>query len=146
MLNNGGLFIEYYYVFGEGRGKKRPKSCVHTKWMTPYGKPAKTSGLDFQMCRFRVGSYGHNDKSIEFYTRATQYTHGSEEQATGLNYKVVAIHPLSKPFYASSTFGNFSLAGFEIELQRHSWQYILDFYLPTTFFVSVSWVSPFDKT
>ena len=37
--------------------------------------------------------------------------------------------------------GNFSLAGFEMILRRHVSHYIINYYLPSSLFVVVSWVS-----
>ena len=97
--------------------------------------------LYVQTCKFRFGSYGYNDSYVQFYTRDIIYKQDSEEQATGLQYQVVSVSPLRNPVYKSSTLGDFSLAGFEIQLIRHSKHYILDYYIPTSFFVCVSWVS-----
>ena len=44
-------------------------------------------------------------------------------------------------YYAWEDIGNFSLAGFQIRLERHSLKYIFNFYLPSGLFVVMSWVS-----
>ena len=40
----------------------------------------------------------------------------------------------------SAVGSNYSLAGFEIHLTRHSKEYIIDYYLTSGLFVIVSWV------
>ena len=43
--------------------------------------------------------------------------------------------------FIGGALGNFSLAGFEMILQRHVSHYIINYYLPSSLFVVVSWVS-----
>ena len=41
----------------------------------------------------------------------------------------------------SSGLGNFSIAGFEVRLKRHSMKYIIYNYFPSGLFVCLSWIS-----
>ena len=61
--------------------------------------------LYLQTCKFRFGSYGYNDSYIQFYTRDIVYKQDSEEQATGLQYKVVSVSPLKNPVYKTIKIG-----------------------------------------
>lgn len=43
--------------------------------------------------------------------------------------------------FDSGPLGNYSLAGFEMVLDRHVSHYIINYYLPSGLFVAVSWIS-----
>merc|ERR1712147_10039 len=43
--------------------------------------------------------------------------------------------------FPAGPLGNFSLAGFEMTLERHFTSYIITYYLPSGLFVVVSWIS-----
>ena len=63
-------------------------------------------------------------------------------QATQLDYEVTGLETVSNhSVYFGANLERYSLAGFELTFQRYFGQYLLDYYLPTSLFVCVSWVS-----
>lgn len=96
--------------------------------------------LDTQVCKFQVGSYSYNDDKMVFNTISAGYQKGSNTIA--LDY-AITIKPLKEEdaVFLGGGLGNFSLAGFEMKLQRHVSTYIITYYLPSGLFVIVSWIS-----
>ena len=97
--------------------------------------------LDTQVCQFQVGSYSFNDQIMTFKTGSAGYsTKGGNSIA--LDY-AITINQLksSDSVFDGDSLGNFSLAGFEMVLQRYVSTYIITYYLPSGLFVIVSWIS-----
>ena len=69
----------------------------------------------------------------------------NEEKKTVLDYhlNVKELEGRDLYWYWEGTKENYSLAGFEMNLQRHSTKYIVDYYLPSGLFVVTSWVYDF---
>merc|ERR1711860_379318 len=65
-----------------------------------------------------------------------------QSQSITLDYKITInnLHKRDKIFNGGAL-GNFSLAGFEMKLERHFMSYIITYYLPSGLFVVVSWIS-----
>ena len=63
-----------------------------------------------------------------------------ENQILDYDFKASRLKEDDIVQYWSSTGKNYSVAGFEIRLQRHALQYIVQYYLTTGLFVVVSWV------
>ena len=63
-----------------------------------------------------------------------------ENQILDYDFKASRLKEDDIVQYWSSTGKNYSVAGFEIRLQRHALQYIVQYYLTTGLFVIVSWV------
>ena len=63
-----------------------------------------------------------------------------ENQILDYDFKASRLKDNDIVQYWSSTGKNYSVAGFEIRLQRHPLQYIVQYYLTTGLFVVVSWV------
>ena len=115
--------------------------------------------LDTQKCKFLVGSYSYDDKKMQFTTKEANYFK-VEQESVGyqdirkgntiiLDYDI-KIDPLQEKdqIFNGGTLGNFSLAGFEMVLERRVASYILSYYLPSALFVIISWISfliPMDK-
>ena len=95
--------------------------------------------LDSQICKFRIGSYAFDENKMKFKTQKLFY----DEQGynTVLDY-TIDIYSMEQRdvFYIWDEIGNFSLAGFEMKLNRHSLKYLINYYLPSSLFVIVSWV------
>ena len=53
----------------------------------------------------------------------------------------VVVEPMKDGSISSSGFGNYSVTGFKFRLKRRPFQYIVNYYLPSSLFVVVSWVS-----
>ena len=92
-----------------------------------------------QDCNFELGSYSHQSFEMAF----TVYKFNDlleEESATVLDYDA-RIEQLEA---WNSTYGKgekYSLVGFKIKLKRAYKPYVINFYMPSTIFVMVSWIS-----
>merc|ERR1712223_262914 len=96
--------------------------------------------LDTQTCKFQVGSYSYDDNRMLFDVSTLGYI--QQSQSITLDYKIT-INNLHKrdQIFNGGALGNFSLAGFEMKLERHFMSYIITYYLPSGLFVVVSWIS-----
>ena len=95
--------------------------------------------LDSHVCHFQVGSYANINTIMKFKTKILEYE--SSERNAILDYNVeVQPLPEDKQTYVWHI-GNLSLAGFSIKLKRNVFKYIIQYYLPSSLFVIVSWVS-----
>ena len=75
------------------------------------------------------------------FTANKLYYNGKEDN-TVLDYGVQLLDlGESEKLYVWVDVGNYSLAGFQIRLERHSLKYIFNYYLPSGLFVVMSWVS-----
>ena len=97
--------------------------------------------LDTQSCKFQVGSYSYDDSQMTFQTLRAGYD-GKAENSIALDY-AIEIKRLSQQdsILLFDGLGNFSLAGFELVLNRYVSTYIITYYLPSGLFVIVSWIS-----
>ena len=98
--------------------------------------------LDTQRCQFQVGSYSYDDTKMIFITEHAGYQAPKVANKIALDYAIAIrnLHPADAVFLGGSL-GNFSLAGFEMELHRFVSTYIITYYLPSGLFVIVSWIS-----
>ena len=96
--------------------------------------------LDIQLCKFRVGSFAYDRNKMTFVSEKLFYD--EESYNTVLDYAIDTYDlNFQDSFYIWEGIGNFSLAGFEMKLERHSLKYFFNYYLPSGLFVIVSWVS-----
>ena len=97
--------------------------------------------LDTQSCKFQVGSYSYDDSQMTFKTEKAGYD-SKTQNSIALDY-AIEIRPLSQEdsVLQFDGLGNFSLAGFELVLDRYVSTYIITYYLPSGLFVIVSWIS-----
>ena len=95
--------------------------------------------LDTQKCKFRVGSFAYDQQKMKFKIQKLFYE--AKSSNTVLDYSI-DIYSMDErdSFYVWDGIDNFSLAGFEMKLQRHSLKYVANYYLPSGLFVIVSWV------
>ena len=65
-----------------------------------------------------------------------------EKKRTILDYhlQVKELKKEDLQWYWEGTNRNYSLAGFEMKLKRHTTKYIVEYYLPSGLFVITSWV------
>lgn len=100
--------------------------------------------FDSQTCRFRAGSYSYDSSKLLFLTERAGYSRPrtlEESQEVPMDY-TVAIEPLAPNSQREyKEYGNFSLAGFELVLNRHKASYIAAYYLPSGVVVVLSWSS-----
>jgi len=98
--------------------------------------------LDTQICKFQVGSYSYEMSRMKFGVSTLGYIQSSGSQSIILDYKI-SINELRNrdQIFDAGALGNFSLAGFEMTLERHVMSYIITYYLPSGLFVVVSWIS-----
>jgi len=96
--------------------------------------------LDTQICKFQVGSYSYDDGRMVFDVSTLGYIQNT--QSIILDYAINIKNLKRKDqMFDAGALGNFSLAGFEMTLERHFTSYIITYYLPSGLFVVVSWIS-----
>jgi len=97
--------------------------------------------LDTQSCKFQIGSYSYDDSQMTFTTISAKYD-GKKQNSIALDYAIEIRQLSSKDsILLFDGLGNFSLAGFELVLNRYVSTYIITYYLPSGLFVIVSWIS-----
>jgi len=98
--------------------------------------------LDTQICKFQVGSYSYEMSKMTFTQSNKVQGFVKTKNSVVLDYHVSVI-PLENPdrILSYGELGNFSVAGFEMVLERHLSHYIITYYLPSGLFVVVSWIS-----
>lgn len=96
--------------------------------------------LDTQVCKFQVGSYSYNSEKMIFAVSQLGYAHTSRSIVLDYDIQISPLEEADKMF-VGGPLGNYSLAGFEMILQRHVSHYIITYYLPSGLFVVVSWIS-----
>ena len=97
--------------------------------------------MDTQICKFKIGSFSSDQNTLIFQTNAL--SHENLDKNAVLDYSAQAF--LLNDYdtfiiWASEADVNYSVAGFEIHLQRHSSKYLVNYYLPSGLFVVTSWV------
>ena len=100
-----------------------------------------------QTCLFQIGDYSYDSRFVRYSTYVLDYSNKKEERTVLLEYDI-SINPLKEKdtIYKWSTIGsNYSLAGFEITLKRHTKEFIIEYYLTSGLFVIVSWVRYMSK-
>ena len=97
--------------------------------------------FDTQTCKFQIGSYSYDDSQMTFTTLSANFD-GKSENSIPLNY-AINIRNLSAEdsILILDGSGNFSVAGFEVILDRHVSTFIFTYFLPSGLFVVISWVS-----
>jgi len=96
--------------------------------------------LDTQTCKFQVGSYSYDMSRMIFDVSTLGYI--QQSQSITLDYAITINNLKEKDqLFNGGALGNFSLAGFELKLERHFMSYIITYYLPSGLFVVVSWIS-----
>lgn len=95
--------------------------------------------LDTQVCKFQVGSYSYDMTKMLFRVSKLTFI---QKQSIILDYSIEIRNLREKDkIFLAGALGNYSLAGFEMNLQRHVMSYIITYYLPSGLFVVVSWIS-----
>ncbi|TRY80231.1 hypothetical protein TCAL_15433, partial [Tigriopus californicus] len=86
-----------------------------------------------------VGSYSYDMTKMLFNISHLTFI---QKQSIILDYsiEILNLKPRDKIFLAGAL-GNYSLAGFQMNLRRHVMSYIITYYLPSGLFVVVSWIS-----
>ena len=96
--------------------------------------------LDTQVCKFQIGSYSNDDSEMTFTTLRANFDDKSENTIP-LDYAIKIRELTPNDSILIFPQFNFSLAGFEMVLDRHVSNYIFVHYLPSGLFVVVSWIS-----
>jgi hypothetical protein len=97
--------------------------------------------FDTQNCFLVFGSFSQEAHRLQFFLGSLT----SEEitKQSVLDYSI-QVRPIQegddRPPVMTYNGQNFSIAGIKIELQRKTTKYLINYYLPPTFFVVVSWV------
>jgi len=98
--------------------------------------------LDTQICKFQVGSYSYEMSKMTFTQSNKVQGYVKTKHSVVLDYSVNIIPLEGEELILSyGELGNFSVAGFEMVLQRHVSHYLITYYLPSGLFVVVSWIS-----
>jgi len=96
--------------------------------------------LDTQTCKFQVGSYSYDMARMVFEIATLGYIQRNQSIVMDYEIEIRNLKEEDKIFPAGPL-GNYSLAGFEMTLERHVMSYIITYYLPSGLFVVVSWIS-----
>jgi len=96
--------------------------------------------LDTQQCKFQVGSYSYDMTRMVFDVSTLGYIQNTQSIILDYDIEIKELNKNDQIFEAGAL-GNFSLAGFEMNLSRHVMSYIITYYLPSGLFVLVSWIS-----
>jgi len=99
--------------------------------------------FDTQTCKFRVGSYSYNESKMHFVTKNAGYASLGRHGRPVLDYDISRVSALAAEDSTLDygALGNFSIAGFEMVLNRHVSTYLITFFIPSGLFVIVSWIS-----
>lgn len=96
--------------------------------------------MDTQTCKFQVGSFNYDNTKMVYRTYYLPLMPNSTESI--LDYEVeIASLKIEDTFYLPAETGNYSVAGFEMVLNRKVAHYMITYYLPSSLFVVVSWAS-----
>ena len=74
-----------------------------------------------------------------FYTNLLKYDKTTKHSVLDFSFEVFPLDQRDE-FLVWHHY-NYSLTGFEMRLERNSFKYIVNYYLPSGLFVVVSWVS-----
>jgi len=98
--------------------------------------------FDTQTCKFRVGSYSYDMSKMHFITKNAGYASLGRHGRPVLDYDISTNTLAAEDSILNyGALGNFSLAGFEMVLNRHVSTYMITFFIPSGLFVIVSWMS-----
>lgn len=98
--------------------------------------------LDTQTCKFQVGSYSYDVAKMTFTQTNKVQGYGKTAHSVVLDYAVNVLQLNTEDqMLGYGELGNFSVAGFEMVLNRHVSHYLITYYLPSGLFVIVSWIS-----
>ena len=95
--------------------------------------------LEMKVCKFTMASYAYGLDKMQYSTNLITYN--DSERNTILDYSIDII-PLEEQdtIFHWLDIANYSVTGFQINLQRNTLKYLVNFYLPSGLFVVVSWV------
>lgn len=95
--------------------------------------------MDIQRCKFQVGSFNYDMSKMVFENEFVP----DEKQAIKsiLDYQITIKDLKPEETHYMALGMNYSVAGFEMILQRKMSFYIVTYYLPSGLFVVVSWIS-----
>ena len=91
------------------------------------------------MCNLEVGSYSSDVKRMMFNTIIKNLEIGGKA-VLDYEVKVQKLRKEDQLLFWEGTGNNYSIAGVEIQLQRNTLKYIIQYYIPSGLFVMVSWV------
>ena len=91
------------------------------------------------MCKLEVGSYSSDVKRMMFNTIIKNLEIGGKA-VLDYEVKVEKLRKEDQILFWEGTGNNYSIAGVEIQLQRNTLKYIIQYYIPSGLFVMVSWV------
>ena len=91
------------------------------------------------MCNLEVGSYSSDVKRMMFNTIIKNLEIGGKA-VLDYEVKVQKLRKEGQLLFWEGTGNNYSIAGVEIQLQRNTLKYIIQYYIPSGLFVMVSWV------
>ena len=92
-----------------------------------------------QECKFRLGSYQYRVSQVVFSLSNL----AQDVDRTNVLLEYMKVAPLQTPdeIFNWRDIGNYSICGFSMQLQRRSFKFICNNYIPAAMFVLVSWVS-----
>ena len=97
--------------------------------------------LDEHSCKFRLGSFTFNQSQLSFTSEKLLFKKKVHNTVLDYSVKISELKEEDK-IYNWEADEDYSVAGFELKLKRHSLKYIFNYYLPSGLFVVMSWVRP----
>ena len=95
--------------------------------------------MDIQICKFLVGSFNYDNSSLTFNSMYTDDANTAVKSIIDYDIHIYEL-PRQENHYVSLGM-NYSVAGFEMVLTRKISYYFISYYLPSSLFVLVSWIS-----
>jgi len=77
-----------------------------------------------------VGSFNYDNTQMHYKTYYLPVTTDTADSILDYNLKIAALEPHER-FYMPEETGNYSVAGFRIELKRKVAHYIITYYIPS---------------
>jgi len=95
--------------------------------------------MDTQICKFKIGSFTNDQTTMIFHTKKLSQEKLADNAV--LDYSVEVFHLNMDDTYviwAAATDVNYSVAGFEVHLERRTLKYLVNYYLPSgVFFTNI---------
>ena len=91
-------------------------------------------------CKFEVGSYTYDTSYLIFETILNYDPTGEKKTVLDYSLQVTNLKEEDSQWHWEGTNKNYSLGGFEMNFERHTSKYMVEYYFPSVLFVATSWV------
>ena len=96
--------------------------------------------FSFKKCKFEVGSYTYDTSYLKFETILNHDSTAEKKTVLDYDLQVKNLKEEDSQWHWEGTNKNYSLGGFEMNFQRHTAKYVVEYYFPSGLFVATSWV------